>query len=137
MRIRVCVTRIEVHMLSYFWSRSILQHQFLIGTLIFSTGMFEIAITYGKKVPNRISELGADHSFFVYIFHPYALGLCSFIFRTMHISALLKDSILLPSTFVCTLFSSIFLLKVSPVVHRLLSGTFFYIKPPPKTCPSR
>jgi surface polysaccharide O-acyltransferase-like enzyme len=112
----------EAHVLNFYFGYSILEQQFLIGTLLFSIGIFDISRSYGRVIPIKFSEAGADHSLFIYVFHPYAISAAGVVFNTLKVPEAYADLIIVPIVFICTLVASVMLVKINPTIHRALNG---------------
>lgn len=115
---------IECHALNRTFGHSLLAPQFLIGTIPFAIGMFEISRNYTSTTHNILSKLGAKHSLFIYIFHPYALYATEEINRLFFesIDNFIKDLTIVPITFLITLSFSIAMQSIIPQIHQLLNG---------------
>lgn len=113
---------IEAHILNYAFGKSILEFQFLLGTLVLSIGFFEIARSCNKLIPEGLSKVGANHTLLVYVFHPYGIAVFARLCHVMSLPRYYIDVFVVPVVFFMTLIGSIVLLKICPVVHEVLNG---------------
>ena len=125
--IGLAAQEIETHMLHHYLNISILDPQILVSTIIYAIGMFEISRS-GTFIQNEsASNLGANHSLFIYLFHPYVLHFDhKFLeYTSMFISRAAHDILIIPIVFFITFGISICINKITPSLFRLLNGDIF------------
>lgn len=111
---------IEVHFISIYTDRESGSHQYLIGTLFFSLGIFILAFALNLK--NRhLGAWGRKYSLFIYLFHPLLI----LIFYQINYQAIFVPNIILlfpTSIFFLTLLIGVILEKYCNNLFLILTG---------------
>jgi surface polysaccharide O-acyltransferase-like enzyme len=110
----VALQIVEAQLISVHLGRSMMDDQFLTGTIFLSIGIFILANTI--KLNNElIGFWGINYSLFIYIYHPRWI----FLLKTIHYNSLLNNALILILPFIifsATLFTGILLDKY---LHRI------------------
>ncbi|MFY0666942.1 MAG: acyltransferase [Alteromonas stellipolaris] len=116
---------IETQTLTYFLpGKNILKFQFLVGTVFFAIGAFDLARSLNSNSFDVLGKLGARHSLSIYIFHPYFI----FAFKFLPISSYLSDLIIIPSVFLSSLLLSMLLDTYTPKFYKIVNGNLSFLK---------
>jgi surface polysaccharide O-acyltransferase-like enzyme len=116
---------IEAQTLNYFFpEKSLLKFQFLIGTVFFAIGIFDLARSIFKDSFIALGKLGARHSLSIYIFHPYFI----FAFSLLPLTPFIADLIIIPSVFLLSLLFSMFLDKYVSNFYKIVNGNLSFMR---------
>ena len=105
---------LEVQLINAHTGSSMQSPQFLLGTPIFATGVFVVALK-GNIKGEMLGNWGRKYALFIYLYHPFLLG----ILHALHVGGDLTGIMLIvfPCViFICVLAAAIFLDKY---IHRL------------------
>lgn len=103
-------------------------HEFLVGSLIYSIGVFCFAVLWKNGV-RQLAVIGKEHSLFLYLYHPLFIIFLNWLI--LNYFPLLGESILKMSlilVFVATFLISLFFKRYFPPVFNLLNGRFIKLK---------
>ena len=118
----ILIQFVEALLLQKYLGKSMLEHQFLFGTIPFSIGVFSVARLLGASRLPRISRWSREHSLTVYIIHPYFIELSWKIFALCGIHGIARDILVVPVVFAISLMLSIAILRLFPGIAKLISG---------------
>jgi len=112
---------IEVKVINFFTSRSMVEHQYLIGTLFLSLGIFILAFSLNFK-SERLGKWGKEFSLFIYLYHPLIILL---LYHTNHELIFSGNTVILFPIFVflITLILAILIYKYLNRLFLLLTGS--------------
>lgn len=111
----------EAELIHVFAHRSIVIHQFLIGTFIYSMGVFILALSLNIK-NNWLGRTGEKYSLFIYLYHPVLIIILNLLNYTSAINGNLILLLPVPIFFI-TLFTGVLLDKYVHFVFLLLNGS--------------
>jgi surface polysaccharide O-acyltransferase-like enzyme len=116
----------EIILLNKYFNISLFQHQIIITTPIISVLIFSLAIRL-DKAPKQISNLGKDHSLFIYLYHPILIFILNTIVIKMNLFAEKNQITLLIFPliiFLPMLLFSILIKKYFNKLFKILNGEF-------------
>lgn len=112
---------IEVKLINIYTTRSMVEHQYLIGTLFLSIGIFILAFSLKFK-NERLGKWGKELSLFIYLYHPFVILL---LYHTNHELIFKGNTVILFPIFVfsITLLVSILIYKYLNRLFLILTGS--------------
>ncbi|MEM6452354.1 MAG: acyltransferase [Cyanobacteria bacterium P01_D01_bin.105] len=121
---------LEAYLLYRAFEANPLLHNFLLGTIPFSIGMFLLALEIPDSTKaRRFAAVGAKYSLGIYIFHPYFIYLLESIdLKNSVVSEAVFQVAIVPLCFALTLLSIILLNRFFPCLLKLVSGDSRTIK---------
>jgi len=112
---------IEAELIHSFARKSIVIHQFLISTFIYSIGVFILALSLHVK-SNLLGKTGEKYSLFVYLYHPVLIIILDMLYYTSAINGNLILLLPIPIFFI-TLFAGVLLNKYFHPLFLILNGS--------------
>ncbi|MDB5136883.1 MAG: hypothetical protein JWP37_3486 [Mucilaginibacter sp.] len=111
----------EAELISFYTHKSIVVHQFLIGTFIYSIGIFILSLSLDLK-SSLLGKAGEKYSLFIYLYHPVLIT----ILDISNYTSVFNGNVILlfpiPIFFI-TLFAGVFIDKYIPWLFLVLNGS--------------
>lgn len=112
---------IEAELISFYTGKSIVVHQFLAGTFIYSVGFFILALSLNLK-SNLLGKTGEKYSLFIYLYHPILIIILDILKYTAVINGNFILLFPIPIFFI-TLLAGMLIDKYAPSVFLVLNGS--------------
>ncbi|OLY91858.1 Surface polysaccharide O-acyltransferase, integral membrane enzyme [Cnuella takakiae] len=119
----LCLQILESIFFQNEYGYSILNQQFLFGTILSAFGVFLLALNIDLK-SNMLSNYGEKYSLFIYLYHPITIMFQNYVLLKFYPNSPTIILLLFPFiTLVITIMAAICIEKWSPKIYRIINGS--------------